>query len=77
MMQEQLSGDVKTKKAKHNKVVCAICKNTFRNGTYSIDRLTVANVLIGAWGNYFAELNKVLALISSSTSECNSLEAQP
>ena len=34
----------------------------------SIDRFTVANVLIGALGNYFAELNKFITLISYSTS---------
>ena len=50
MMQEQLRlscQDVITKKAKHNKVVLGNCQNIFGNFTYSIDRLTVARVLIG------------------------------
>ena len=57
-----------SKQAKHSKVVLGIFKNIFGNFTNSIDRLTVASALSGVWGNFFAELNKLLALISSSTS---------
>ena len=55
---------------KHDKVVLGNSQkySIFGNVTYSIDRLTVVNVLIGVSGNYFAELNKFSALISSSTS---------
>ena len=60
------------------KVVLAICKNIFGNVTCSIDRLTVADLLIGTRGSCFAQLNEFLALISSSNNVLfNSLEAQP